>query len=404
MIFPCKSLTKNELEISSLFSDNITNIGLGSESYELIQKKQSLISGGISASFSVIPDETNKNYQLALKISSKCLKGNENQMQDLMLKTIHESNFNESERIQELLGFISANNEKSIIQNGHILSMSSAAAQINNIASTNDFTSGIRFISNTSSLYKNITKEKNIDSYIDSLQAIKSKISNDPIYTFIASSIDLQDLKLKSDFDKNSNFEKILFLESQKDSYAWITGSQVCFCAEAFPSVDIDHKDSAALTVLGAVLRNGYLHSAIREKGGAYGAGASQDSKNKTFKFFSYRDPNCIETFNEFKRSIDWGISNIKTSHLDEGILGVISSIDKPLSPFGEAMNDFSSELDNRSQEARLNFRSRVKKCSVKDLKYVCEKYLLNNSKKSAIAGESYIDQLKELNLKIKEV
>ena len=404
MIFPCKSLTKNELEISSLFSDNITNIGLGSESYELIQKKQSLISGGISASFSVIPDETNKNYQLALKISSKCLKGNENQMQDLMLKTIQESNFNESERIQELLGFISANNEKSIIQNGHILSMSSAAAQINNIASTNDFTGGIRFISNTSSLYKNITKEKNIDSYIDSLQAIKSKISNDPIYTFIASSIDLQDLKIKSDFDKNSNFEKILFLESQKDSYAWITGSQVCFCAEAFPSVDIDHNDSAALTVLGAVLRNGYLHSAIREKGGAYGAGASQDSKNKTFKFFSYRDPNCIETFNEFKRSIDWGISNIKTSHLDEGILGVISSIDKPLSPFGEAMNDFSSELDNRSQEARLNFRSRVKKCSVKDLQYVCEKYLLNNSKKSAIAGESYIDQLKELNLKIKEV
>ena len=29
---------------------------------------------------------------------------------------------------------------------------------------------------------------------------------------------------------------------------------------------------------------------------------------------------------------------------------------------------------------------------------------ILNNSKKSAIAGESYIDQLKELNLKIKEV
>ena len=39
-----------------------------------------------------------------------------------------------------------------------------------------------------------------------------------------------------------------------------------------------------------------------------------------------------------------------------------------------------------------------------KRLQYVCEKYLLNNSKKSAIAGESYIDQLKDLNLKIKEV
>ena len=51
-------------------------------------------------------------------------------------------------------------------------------------------------------------------------------------------------------------------------------------CAEAFATVGSSHEDAAALTVLGAVLRNGYLHSAIREKGGAYGSGAIQDSKN----------------------------------------------------------------------------------------------------------------------------
>ena len=126
------------------------------------------------------------------------------------------------------------------------------------------------------------------------------------------------------------------YFDIQEASIGWITGAQVSYCAEAFPTVDAFHEDAPALSVLGAVLRNGYLHSAIREKGGAYGAGAMQDSKNQVFKFFSYRDPKCTETFNEFRNSREWSLKGISQNQLDEGILGVISSIDKPLSPYGE--------------------------------------------------------------------
>ena len=156
--------------------------------------------------------------------------------------------------------------------------------------------------------------------------------------------------------------------------------------------------------MLGTVLRNGYLHSAIREKGGAYGAGASQDSNNKVFKFFSYRDPKCSETFNEFKNSREWSIKNISEGQLEEGILGVISSIDKPLSPFGEAMSDFMSSLDQKSQDERLHFRSKVKSCTLKDLAMVSEKYLFNESKRSVIAGENYKSELKDLGFDIKYI
>ena len=129
-----------------------------------------------------------------------------------------------------------------------------------------------------------------------------------------------------------------------------------------------------------------------------------QDSNNKVFKFFSYRDPRCSETFEEFQKSREWSLKNITQEQLDEGVLGIISSIDKPLSPFGEAMSDFSMNLDKKDLEARLRIRSLVKSCSLDDLVNVSQKYLFNESKRSVIAGENYIDEMKKLNFKIQNI
>ena len=405
MIFPCDALEKDELKIASLFSNTLTDIGLGDKGYEDIQKYQSSITGGVSASFVTLPNKLDDTYRLALKVSSKSLEGNESFMQDLMMRTVKESNFDETDRIKELLEFISSDNEKSVIQNGHILSMSNAASQISNIASTNDLTSGLRFIHNTNQLSKLVVAPNELSKYLELLKSIKTKISETPSHFFTASALNKEDINLNFLIEETARQHKQQnLITTQDDSLGWITGSQVCFCAEAFPTVDFRHEDAPALTVLGTVLRNGYLHSAIREKGGAYGAGASQDSSNKVFKFFSYRDPKCSETFDEFKNSREWSIKNITEEQLEEGVLGVISSIDKPLSPFGEAMSDFMSKLDQKSQDERLHFRAKVKECKLADLMYVSEKYLFGESKRSAIAGQNYEAELVNLGFKIKNI
>ena len=405
MIFPCEALDENELKVASLFSNTLTDIGLGKDGYEDIQKYQSSITGGISASFITLSDKKDDTFKLALKVSSKSLEGNESFMQDLILRTVKESIFDETNRIQELLEFISSDNEKSVIQNGHILSMSNAASQISDIASTNDLTSGLRFVHNTNHLSKLVNEQNELAKYLELLRSINSKISNTPSHLFTASALDKANLNLNFTIKENTNLYKNQNLIAlQSTPIGWITGSQVCFCAEAFPTVDFWHEDAPALTVLGTVLRNGYLHSAIREKGGAYGAGATQDSNNKVFKFFSYRDPKCTETFNEFKKSREWSVKSITEEQLEEGILGVISSIDKPLSPFGEAMSDFMSSLDQKTQDERLSFRSKVKECSLANLAMVSEKYLFNESKRSAIAGQNYETELKDLGFEIKNI
>ena len=404
LIYPCNNLSNEEFKIASLFANTLTNIGFNNIDYEEVQKMQSAVTGGISSNFILLPNN-NSEHSLALKITSKSLEKNVDKMQDIMMKSILDSDFKNNDRIKDLLNFIASDNEKSLIQNGHLLAMSNAGAQINNVAATNDMANGLNFISNTNNLSRNIEQEENLERYLESLLSIKSKLSGCPIYTFTASSVEQNKTNIKFEFEDNEmNKEVQNYFDIQDNSIGWITGAQVCYCAEAFPTVDSLHNDAPALTVLGTVLRNGYLHSAIREKGGAYGAGAMQDSNNKIFKFFSYRDPRCAETFNDFKNSREWSLKDISQEQLDEGILGVISSIDKPLSPYGEAMNDFMNILDNKDKEKRLAFRSKVKNCTIDDLVNVSRKYLFNESKKSLIAGESYIDEMKSLGFVIRNI
>jgi Zn-dependent M16 (insulinase) family peptidase len=405
IIFPCDPLTKEEFSIASLFSSTLTDVGIGDKNYEEVQKIQSAITGGISANFTLLPNENKTEHSLALKVTSKSLEKNESKMQSLMIDMAVNAEFSDKNRIKDMLTFIASDNDKSVIQNGHILAMSNAAAQINNIASTNDIASGINYITNTGKLSRDINNSKSLSKYLNLLNSIKSKINSQPIYTFTASSLDMDKTQLDFKFNsENDLFMPQNYFDIQSESIGWITGAQVCYCAEAFPTVDSFHEDAPALSVLGAVLRNGYLHSAIREKGGAYGAGAMQDSNNKIFKFFSYRDPKCTETFNEFMKSREWSLKGISQDQLDEGILGVISSIDKPLSPYGEAMSDFANNLDKKDISQRLKFRSMVKECSLDDLANVSRKYLFNESKKAVIAGKNYSDEMKSLDFEIKNI
>lgn len=57
------------------------------------------------------------------------------------------------------------------------------------------------------------------------------------------------------------------------------------------------------------MLTNTILHKEIREKGGAYGSGCKFNS-NGLLSFFSFRDPKNFETYEAFKKAVQWGETN----------------------------------------------------------------------------------------------
>src|SRR5690606_38137820 len=186
----------------------------------------------------------------------------------------------------------------------------------------------------------------------------------------------------------------------------WVANTQVNFCAKAYPTVPVEHPDAAPLTVLGGYLRNGYLHRAIREQGGAYGSGASQDSAIAAFRSYSYRDPRLEETLEDFDGSVAWLLKEQQDlEDLEQAILGVIGQIDKPRSPAGEAKSAFHSNLFGRSPAQRRRFRERILQVTLDDLRRVAETYLKPElASVAVITGERNRELIEKLGLELKQL
>jgi Zn-dependent M16 (insulinase) family peptidase len=208
------------------------------------------------------------------------------------------------------------------------------------------------------------------------------------------------------DFAATANSAFSLGQKREAVKEAWLTSTQVNFCAKAYPTVSVGHDDAPALTVLGGFLRNGFLHRTIREQGGAYGGGAGQDSGSASFRFFSYRDPRLSETLDDFDASLEWLKSETHDAEeLEQAILGVVSQIDKPRSPAGEAKGDYHSLLFGRTQEHREAFRAKVLSVSLEDLQRVAETYLKpEQASVAVISQQSQRAVLEGLGLTIHEL
>jgi Zn-dependent M16 (insulinase) family peptidase len=407
LIFDLADVDAEHLPLLSLYSSILTELGAGDKDYLRMQKWQTAVSGGIS-SFSSIRGNVNSADDLHgyYVYSGKALKANAGKLAELLSFIISHARFDEYARIKDLISQIRINMEQSITGNGHVLAMHTAASGISASASLTQMLSGFEAIKQIKSLDKSLSQDSELEVLGAKFSALHKLLSSTPSQVLYIGDEAIDEssevVQHLSSFAKNDSAGDFsLDFTATRKQEAWICNSQVNFCAMAFPTVTMAHADAAPLVVLGNFLRNGYLHKAIREQGGAYGGGASQDVNSACFRFYSYRDPRIEGTLKDFKQSIAW-LSNQQhaSSKLEEAILGTASSLDRSESPAGQAKRCFQADLHGRTPELRKEFRERVLATTMNDLRRVAEHYLSEDRGSSAVVtNKDNETQTKDLGL-----
>ncbi len=386
-------LSEDELAVLPYYSSCLTELGCGDKNYLQMQEWQSSVSGGIHAQQSIraYTDDEQKIRAYYL-FTGKALLRNNKKLAELMWETLNNVRFDEEERIAELITQMRTRRERSVTGSGHTLAMTAAASGLSPMASLNHQFSGLAGIKSLKSLDDSHRDGAAIKQTAQLFASIHEKIkaaAKSYMLTLEADKVDESVAEFETVWQQTgsaSNNSFTLPEIKQQTKQMWIANTQVNFCAKAYPTVTMEHADAAALSVLGGFLRNGYLHTAIREQGGAYGGGATQDTNIAAFKFYSYRDPRLSETLQDFDNAINWMLENKhEYRQLEEAILGVIGTMDKPGSPAGEAKSAFHNELHGRTREKLQQFRQRILEVSIDDLKRVTESYLKNGQVSVAV-------------------
>ena len=397
----------------------LSELGTDSLSAHEMQAKQAAHSSGVTARIS---QRTNIDDSQAISsyfvVATRALNRKPEAI-DLLKEVMEHSVFSEHDRIKEILQQRQAGWQSNLAGSGHSYAMQTASRGMSRQAQLEYVRSGLPalnalkdFLTHASSddaqwdklatslmdLHQRlISLPKHaiiiceaeqterlsnliVDSWKDS-QAPKIAVQLHSSDTDIEDNIPSEFAELQLDRALNGEKDAVKTLESgvalDVEDLAWLVPTNVYHNASAYTVPAADHPDTAALMVLAPYLRNGYLHSAIRERGGAYGGGAGYDANACAFKFFSYRDPQCAETFAHFDASIEWLLNEPQTDEqLEEAILGIISGMDKPGSPAGEAVKACFADLHHRGVDWQRKMRAAILAVTVADLQRVAKQYL----------------------------
>ncbi|MCH8497460.1 MAG: insulinase family protein [Marinobacter sp.] len=385
VILPLPALSDDQLTLLPLYTTCLPEVGCGDLDYLAMQDRISAESGGIGAFTSAkgrIDDVQDLSGYLVL--SGKALARNRSALTQLLRDVFTGARFDEQERIRELIAQVRARREQSVTGSGHALAMGAAAQGLSAGAQLAYRMGGLDAIRRIKALDDALNDPQQLAKLCQQLADLHQRMQEQARQFLVVGEQDQLDAALV-ELRAAWPLASIKVGESwqvepvrQQVKQAWLTSTQVNFCAKAYATVPVDHPDAAALSVLGGFLRNGYLHRAIREHGGAYGGGSGQDSVNGTFRFFSYRDPRLEETLQDFDAALTWlQTADHEPQELEEAILGVVGQLDKPRSPAGEAKHAFQNRLFGRTPEQQARFRARVLAVTLDDLKRVASTWLV---------------------------
>lgn len=405
-----------------LFTDCLMRLGTKTKSMEELEDLIRLRTGGISIGYfsSNSPTDINQVFE-GISLSGYALDCNVSIMYELMRILLYETNFDGPEaesKIRQLLQGYTSNALNAIAGSGHSYARRYAEASLSPEGILKEQTAGLTQVAYNTSLAAHASSEGGLADSVAKLKAIQkfaiSRSSN------IRTAITCGPESTNSNESALQSFLSSLPSPSSIPSYTSSTHFplpltppsspqtlfpfpfQITHTALSLPTTPYISPSSPALQLLGQLLTHKHLHSEVREKGGAYGGGAYSRPLSGTFGYYSYRDPNPVNTLKVMQDAGKVALERKWTAQdLEEAKISVFQGVDAPEAVNEEGMRGFLSGVDEGMEQIR---RERLLDCGVNEIRDVAERFLVGGADKAITVVLGEAKGLKEADWEVRRL
>jgi len=384
-----------------LYAELLPDLGVGSMDFAQAGswRKQ------LAPSFSVDLDaheslaDAASPLRIHLAFSSRNVREEQAAIAELLSTSIRQARFDESERIAFLIEQIAENQVQDLADQGDQYAAIAAELPYSLRRRFQDAVDGAASLRFYSTLGRQIESDAGLQAICERLDALHRLVLAAPV-RIIAAGVGSDGAELAAMLDVPGADPAVSPAAAparprvEPASVALVAPAQVNHCFASWSVPRLGGADAPVLSVLANLMTNQVLHQALREEGGAYGGTARYAAHSGVFTMLSYRDPRLAGTYDDFTRAIAWVIeSPLQREHIEEAIIGVIGELDKPRSPYQEAMQSWQLREAGVTEAMRVQFRRGVLGCTADQLKAVAARHLLDaQPSRAAFAGNTTQD------------
>ncbi|MFH1887055.1 MAG: insulinase family protein [Pseudomonadota bacterium] len=395
------------LPLAPFFCHALTRAGSARRDYVSFTREAAAHTGGIHAAADSRTRCVPAGEPVGIfSLDGRCLEAKADRMADLMGELLTDFSFSDTARLRTLIKEYSAGLSASLVQNGHRYAISLAARGFSKARGLSETWHGVHQIQAARELAREPSDQ--------AMAELGGKLSEIARFLFTRGGLSACLVGGEDALKQASGLWEDLLAslppgavspgstpspDGSSFREAWTTATSVSFVAQALGAAPMGHPDAPVLAVLAKLLRSGFLHREIREKGGAYGGFAVYNPEDGLFALASYRDPHLARTLDVFTRACQWAREGDYTDQdVSEAILQVAGDIDHPNSPGIRARKAFVRKILGLSDNARREFKEGVLATDRKRIRQVAEAWLSASGLLAPVAVITGASQLAEAN------
>ncbi len=401
-------LSEEELSYVSLLSSLMGQMGCGGRSYIQNLEYIQAYTGGVGSVLSLNTQASDHNlFFPALSIRGKALHRNVPHLLKLLQEMANSVDFSDVARLKEIIVKQYTSLQGSLNQNAlrYAINLSSSGLDVHSKIANSWY--GLEYFWRIKRLVQEF--DQHADALIAKLKVLYEKIftSNAPDLIITCDRAMYKEIKghrfygLQDISGKPFSKWQPNYPVDPGHSQGRVISSPIAFNGKVLKTVSYTDSDAAALNIAAFLCDNLTLHTAIREKGGAYGGGAVSNLMSGIFYFYSYRDPNIVSTFDAFDESVQkLQKGEFTLSDIEEAKLEMIQALDTPVAPGSRGVVAYGWLSEGKDDQVRTHFRERVLKVNSKGVIDAINRHVIPKIGEAVAVSFAGKEMLEKENLK----